>query len=261
MRQGFMDKYNQELRFQEKFKALRNIVFDSPAMLTEKVFHLLKYDTKNEAYFQANASDFITNMRKTCWEQRKLMESKFTNEALLMLLQDYDYSLLEPNAAICKFIEDNQTNLYNLFLSNTQSWRSTAGKEFECTLSLLLQHAGVKAELQSMSGKEEKLPKAVNFVIPSARVYRSSPTKVILLSAKTTLRERWQEISGEMKRTNVSHIYLATLDENITNDTFSKLEKLNIILVTTKGNKAYYQRSNILSFEEFIAMALKQCQS
>lgn len=256
-----MDKYNQELRFQEKFKGLRYKIFDSPADLTEKVFHLLKYDNKNEAYFQANASDFITNMRKTCWEQRKLMESKFTNKALLMLLQDYDYSLLEPNAAICKFIEDNQNNLYNLFLSNTQSRRSTAGKEFECTLALLLQRAGVKAEAQSKIGKEENLSKAVDFVIPSARVYKQSPTKVILLSAKTTLRERWQEVSDEIKRTSVSHIYLATLDETITNDTFSKLEKLNIILVTTKGNKASYQNSNILSFEEFIAMALKQCQS
>ena len=77
-----------------------------------------------------------------------------------------------------------------------------------------------------------------------------------MISAKTTLRERWQEVPEEMGRTGAREMFLATLDEKISLNVLNTLYEANIQLTTTERNKKENLNNNdrILSFEELIAI-------
>ena len=58
-----------------------------------------------------------------------------------------------------------------------------------------------------------------------------------MISAKTTLRERWQEVPEEMGRTGAREMFLATLDTTISSDVLNTLYEANIQVTTTKKIK------------------------
>lgn len=99
--------------------------------------------------------------------------------------------------------------------------------------------------------------KLVDHVIPGSVEYQNNKRNTIAISAKTTLRERWQQIGDEMQRTKMPEMYLATLDEKIGNNTLNQLSANNIYPVTTKNIKQkYYSNNNIvLTFEELLTLA------
>lgn len=81
----------------------------------------------------------------------------------------------------------------------------------------------------------------------------------MFITAKTTLRERWQEIPEEMSRTGINVAYLATLDRNISDNVEQLLYEGNIIITTTKKIKeeCYQNNERIVTFEDLILTALK----
>lgn len=127
-------------------------------------------------------------------------------------------------------------------------------------MELLLNTANVPVVLQGDVGEIGK-KKAVDLVVPSTFHVRAEPTKTALISAKTTLRERWQEVIEEAQRIQCSKMYLATLDAKISTKTLSMLQNSNIYLVTTANIKAAFCSYNdlrpdkvtqMLSFEEML---------
>lgn len=165
---------------------------------------------------------------------------------------------MSPVEAIEWFATEYPEHIYSLNLSNTQSRRSRAGKQFEAIIELILVGANIRYDSQGNVGKstfvDKGLGKLVDVVVPSAQEFNINKFSTVLISAKTTLRERWQEVPEEMGRTGARDMYLVTLDDSVTNEVISALYEANIQLVTTKSIKEanYSKKPSVVDFETLI---------
>ena len=69
---------------------------------------------------------------------------------------------------------------------------------------------------------------------------------------KTSLKERWQQVAEEIKRTNIPSIYLLTADEDIAKNKAEEISQHNINLVVYEDVKnSLSEFKNIISFEDY----------
>lgn len=252
--------------FEKQIKETRKQDFPGAYDLANNVFEALDFNDKTISDFQNNASDMILSLRSNCWDLYRNIENEFTSKMLDSLIDDPDFArtiaTLSTRDGLKEFAKKYPDHLYNLNLSNTQSRRTRAGKEFEAILEMILLGSGLRLDSQANLGKkafqDKGLGKLVDIVIPGTLEYEITKAETIILSSKTTLRERWAEVIEETSTTGTSRIYLATIDEEITNDVISRLIQNNITLVVPKNIKinVYNNNPNLLSFEEFI----RKCQ-
>lgn len=244
--------------YKNLIKSERINLFKQPYDLVYDNFVELGYDKKSKEFFLKNASKVVTELRNKCWEEFKPLEKAFTSKMLKELI-DSDYiSKLDPITAITCFIEQYPEHIYALTLSNTQSRRSRAGKEFESIIELIFIGAGIFIDSQGNIGKQEfiekGLGKLVDLVSPGVLEYIINKRNTVLISAKTTLRERWQEVPEEMGRTGAREMFLATLDKQISADVLDTLYEANIQITTTSEIKESYYADNdrVLTFEKLL---------
>lgn len=245
--------------YKETIKKLRKNHFPSPFDIAYDAFVELGFNKMGEAYFKEHASDFVEQMRERCWKDFQACEKEFTVESLSSLIDQTSFNGMGAIDAIKEFVSSYSQHIYELTLSNTQSRRSRAGKEFEAIIEMMLIGANIPTDSQGNVGKQffaqHNLGKLVDFVTPGAIQYSIDKQRTVLISAKTTLRERWQEVPEEVNRTGASHMYLATLDDGITEETLDVLYESNITIVTTKENQKNYKNPRVVTFEEMIAEA------
>lgn len=147
--------------------------------------------------------------------------------------------------------------LYELALSTTNSRRSRAGKTFETLIEKTLTILGVPFENQSQLGtsfyKAHSLGKKVDLIIPGRLAYEQRRSSCGIISVKTSLRERWQEVVEELNRSNTRHIYLATLDEAITENQVALMRNYAITLVVRSSEKEskFKDAGTVESFQQF----------
>lgn len=259
-------KFKNKTEYEEYIKRERRDHFITPFDLAYETFIQLKFDKQPVDFFRQNASSFIEQMREACWKDFQEHEKEFTRRMLVSLIDKDKYGTMDPIEAIEGFVTEYPDYLYALCLSNTQSRRSRAGKEFEAILELLLVGCDILVDSQGVVGKktfeEFGLGKLVDFVSPGAVHFTMNKRYTTLISAKTTLRERWQEVPEEVDRTGISQMYLATLDENITGETLDILYEKNITIATTCSNKdsKYQEHANVESFEKMVSEALENAR-
>lgn len=240
-------------------KDKRTELFPTPYDLVYKCFTDLAFDQKDPSFFIENASLVVEQMREKCWSEFLPIEEGFTSLMLRELISTNNYESMGSVEAITSFVETYPKHIYQLSLSNTQSRRSRAGKEFEAIIELLLIGAAIPMDAQGNIGKQafvdKGLGKLVDVVCPGAVEFVIDKNDVTLISAKTTLRERWQEVPEEMGRTGASSMYLATLDDSVTNEVLETLYEANIRLTTTKSNKEAHYRDNrrVITFEQLLS--------
>jgi hypothetical protein len=146
---------------------------------------------------------------------------------------------------------------YELSLSTTNSRRSRAGKTFEALIEKTLTILGVPFENQSQLGtsfyKEHSLGKKVDLIIPGRRAYEQRRSSCGIISVKTSLRERWQEVVEELNRSNTRHIYLATLDETISDNQLQLMANYSITLIVRDKEKTnkFKDAGTVESFQQF----------
>lgn len=149
--------------------------------------------------------------------------------------------------------------VYELSLSTTQSRRSRAGKEFEVLIEFVLKILEIRFETQAAIGKKRfestGLGKIVDVIIPGIAEYENHRQNCAVVTAKTTLRERWAEVAEELQRTNVPKIYLLTLDEDISLQTVDLMKQYNITLVMPSKYKEqkFSDNARVLSFKQFFS--------
>ncbi|MEI7987029.1 MAG: type II restriction endonuclease [Armatimonadota bacterium] len=149
--------------------------------------------------------------------------------------------------------------VYQLCLSTTQSRRTRAGKEFEIVIEQIMAVYNYLFEAQSTIGaarfQELDLAKAVDFLVPSTDAYESNRPKCAVITAKTTLRERWQQVAEELQRTSVPAIYLLTLDDGLSEAVVQRLIRYNITLVLLESEKEakFSNIDQVLSFKSFFS--------
>lgn len=248
--------------YKDLVKNSRNLKFKQPFEFVYDIFLNLKYDEKDQTYFRENASNIVEHLRRSCWDTFIPIEKEFTTKMLCKLIDEEYIKNLSATQAITWYAEEYADYIYALTLSNTQSRRSRAGKEFEAIIELILIGAGVSFDSQGNIGKQEfvrkGLGKLVDVVSPGVVQYSINKRDTVLISAKTTLRERWQEVPEEMGRTGAREMFLATLDTTISNEVLETLYEANIQVTTTASikNQFYPNNHRVLSFEKLIEICL-----
>lgn len=230
----------------------------APFELAYSSLETLGFTKEDKAYFMKNASHIVEQLRTQCWESFLAVEKSFSAFMYKQLIDTHKISALSKEEAITWFIEEHTEHIYALSLSNTQSRRARAGNEFEAIIEFILMGADIPFDTQGSIGsgifETQHLAKLVDCVSPGASEYKINKRNTSLISAKTTLRERWQEVGDEMSRTKAREMYLATLDEGISDNVIDLIGKNNIILVTTKNNKSklYSKKSSVITFEKML---------
>lgn len=248
--------------YKRQIKKERDIFFKNSFERAYQAFCELGYDSKEQQFFLNNASTVVEKMREQCWIDFLKEENEFTSHMLEFLIPYDDYEGSSIDEAIKHYVNSFPEHIYQLCLSNTQSRRSRAGKEFEHIIELILIGAGVPLDSQGNIGKEcfvEKgLGKLVDTVSPGVVEFEINKRNAVLISAKTSLRERWQEVPEEMGRTGAREMFLATLDQNVSENVLNTLYEANIQLTTTENNKKNNLGNNdrILSFEDLLKICI-----
>lgn len=133
--------------------------------------------------------------------------------------------------AIERLMEEWYYHFRQLFLSVSQSRKTRGGRDFELQLAELLRLADFPFEAQHKQHR-------VDFMLPSYAHYDRDRTQCILLSAKRTLRERWQQVVDELHKMNCPNVFLATTDTKISKSKMKDIAQRNIKLVVFDDVKA-----------------------
>lgn len=254
--------------FKEKIREQRCKYIPQPEQMVKNSFNLV-INNMHSAYpvypnveqlVLHQASAVIEQTREQSWAQYRANEKNLNMAMISQLLPTAKIQEMSPEKIQGFVAEHMQEYFYALDLSNTQSRRSRAGREFELILELLLNSANIPAKPQFYIGETGK-DKAVDLVVPITSHNPAEPTKTVLISAKTTARERWTEVSDEAQRISTYKVYFATLDDKISLKTINQLHEQQIYIATTVSNKAALcskycssaEVSYILSFEEMLS--------
>jgi len=146
-------------------------------------------------------------------------------------LKDMDYP--ENWSGLEELIAEKLNKIVATTKSLTQSRRSRAGKSFEWHIYNLLQRYEVDIDRQASDRK-------VDFLL-------HHKGEEIILSAKTSLRERWKQV--------YEGSYFITLDRNISENKLENIKDRNIKLVVPENDKSkldkYSDDEYILDFKTF----------
>lgn len=145
-----------------------------------------------------------------------------------------------------------------IFKSAGQARKSRAGSSFENHILRMMADGKIPHESQVvMEGKRRP-----DFILPTFSIYKDTKrnhSDALVLSAKTTLRERWKQVHGEA---NNCDLYLATLDSSIALNAIHEMAKEGIRLVVPESHKdsketVYRNCPEVISFSEFFQTELK----
>ncbi len=135
--------------------------------------------------------------------------------------------------------------LRTLFQSVSQSRKSRGGKDWELQIGRLLRLMDVPYEPPDATYR-------VDFMIPSYEHYQRNRNQCIVVSAKCTLRERWQEVVDELHKMNCPNVYLATAEERVSEDKKRDIWRRNIYLVVWDEVKRrdFAEDDSVVSFRQ-----------
>jgi len=142
------------------------------------------------------------------------------------------------------------------FLSASQHRKSRAGRSFEHHIERLLKDGGLNYTAQAVTGGRRP-----DFVMPGmSALSRKSAEKALVLSAKTTLRERWKQVTLEQFE---GGLFLATVDDRVSAEAIADMGRLGIRLVVPEALKSsketdYAGDDNVISFRQFFDREIRQ---
>lgn len=154
---------------------------------------------------------------------------------------------------------DTVAEIDRIMLSASQQRKSRAGLSFEHHIEAMLKAGNIPFGKQVVI-EAKKRP---DFVLPSLSHLRKKfegPARGLILSAKTTLRERWKQVEREM---GDSDLFLATVDESIAANAIEDMASMNIVLVVPESLKTskdteYVRHANVIDFATFFGSELRQ---
>lgn len=137
------------------------------------------------------------------------------------------------------------------FLSASQHRKSRAGRSFEQHIARVLQDGNIPFEEQAVTGGRRP-----DFVLPSLVTLQSLERQfdeAAVLSAKTTLRERWKQVT--LEKFNAA-LFLATVDDRVSSEAIDDMGRQDICLVVPESLKnsketCYKGKDNVITFRSF----------
>ena len=107
--------------------------------------------------------------------------------------------------------------------------KSRAGRSLELQTKIIFEEEGLVKFSHDQISEGKKRP---DFIFPSIEDYHDKsfdPKKLRMLGAKTTCKDRWRQILSEADKIETKH--LLTLQEGVSINQFSEMEKEGIVLV------------------------------
>jgi EcoRII C terminal len=157
-----------------------------------------------------------------------------------------------PIASTIHALVDRLPEIDRYMLSAGQQRKARAGVSFEHHIERMLLDGkvpfGKQVVIQARKRPDFVLPSIAHLAKP-----RKGKDRGLILSAKTTLRERWKQVEREM---HGCELFLGTVDENIAANAIEEMDSMGIILVVPehlkKSKETEYERhNNVLSFKTF----------
>lgn len=194
----------------------------------------------------------------------KLEYEDFKQRELRLRVAEIASSLVErkilagDNRSVIGAIVDSFEDISIIFKSMRGSRATRAGTSFELHIKALLEGGKIPHHYQALVGR-----RTPDFILPSLQFYELEGRvrdAAIILTAKTTLRERWQQILNEGKK--VASWHLATLDKTVTKESLDEMEELGVILVVPEALKIndytlYTNRKGVITFRDFFRLEVK----
>lgn len=145
-----------------------------------------------------------------------------------------------------------------LMLSASQQRKSRAGYSYEHHIEAMLSGGKIPFEKQVVI-EAKKRP---DFILPSLAFISSDEARAstgLILSAKTTLRERWKQVEREKGE---RRLYLTTVDENIASNAIQDMAGIGVQLVIPESlmdakETEYAGHANVLTFRRFCDEVVK----
>lgn len=137
------------------------------------------------------------------------------------------------------------------FLSASQVRKSRAGRSFEHHIARLLRDGQIIFQEQAITGGRRP-----DFVLPNVKTLKAkirTYDEALILSLKTTLRERWKQVP--MEKFNCA-LFLATVDDRVSADAIEDMRSLGVHLLVPESLKksketCYSNKSNVITFRDF----------
>lgn len=145
-----------------------------------------------------------------------------------------------------------------IFLSASQQRKTRAGRSFEHHIAATLKAGRIRFVEQAVTGGRRP-----DFVMPTLAVLRKRKRAhgdALVMAAKTTLRERWKQVTSEKLNCDV---LLATVDDRVAPSSIREMAELGIRLVVPEtlktSEEAHYKgQSNVMSFREFFDKEIRR---
>lgn len=151
----------------------------------------------------------------------------------------------------------NYPQIDAVFLSASQQRKTRAGRSFEHHIAAALTAGRIRFVEQAVTGGRRP-----DFVMPDLEQlhnHNRAREGALVLAAKTTLRERWKQVSSERLNCDV---FLATVDDRVAAPSIREMADADIRLVVPESLKTskeswYHDQENVLSFREFFDDSLR----
>lgn len=139
---------------------------------------------------------------------------------------------------------------YSLSVQNRR--KSRMGYALMNHLSAIFNICKLRYEREALTERKNR----PDFLFPGSREYHDpefDPTLLVMLGAKSSVKERWRQILSEADRITSKH--LCTLEQGISREQFNEMKEQRVMLVIPSRLRSMYmsqQKLEILSLREFI---------
>jgi len=137
-----------------------------------------------------------------------------------------------------------------------QSRKSRSGNSLELQAREIMTEEGLRAGTDFIHRPVIENGKRPDFLFPSVPAYEDAAfpaSRLRMLAAKTTCKDRWRQVINEADRIPVKH--LLTLQEGVSDGQFREMQQAGVQLVVPTGLHDSYPetvRPHLISFESFI---------
>jgi EcoRII C terminal./Restriction endonuclease EcoRII, N-terminal. len=134
--------------------------------------------------------------------------------------------------------------------------KSRAGKSLEHHLATIFDIFGISYATQCVT-EDNKKP---DFLFPGPDAYHNSSfqdSRLLMLAAKTTCKDRWRQILNEADRIKIKHLF--TLQQGISKNQLEEMYKYHVNLVVPKAYISSFPpnfRDQLLTLESFVRLVL-----
>jgi hypothetical protein len=222
------------------------------ALKAQEIF-LRRYDLEKIDPFHLDApGDALREISRSIeWDLFREYQRRERSVALVRLVMGDEPRAVQPAEVIRRLI-DELPAIDALMLSAAQQRKSRAGYSYEHHIEAMLTGGSIPFEKQVILDSKKR----PDFILPSLAFVdgsRADAGSGLILSAKTTLRERWKQVEREM---GARRLFLTTVDENIAGSAIEDMASIGVHLVIPESllkakETEYGGHMNVLSFARF----------